>query len=199
MLSVPPPLNDQNKSYLVGSPERAEIKARLAQMAGERVDMPLVIGGQEIRTGRTERSVMPHDHRHVLGDWHVAEAAHVTRAIDAARAAARDWSRWPFADRAAVLLRAAELLTTTWRSTLNAATMLGQSKTVFQAEIDSASGDRLLALQSVARPGTLRRAADQQRVMWNQMKNCPAAPGVRCAVTPFNFTASGGNHRPRRR
>ena len=138
MSSVPLPVNDQNKTYLPHSPERAELKSRLAQMAGERIDIPLVIGGREIRTGHTAQSVMPHNHRHVLGDWHAADATHVTQAIDAARAAAREWANWPLADRAAILLRAAELLTTTWRPTLNAATMLGQSKTVFQAEIDSA-------------------------------------------------------------
>ena len=193
MSSVPLPVNDQNKSYLPHSPERAELKARLAAMAGERVDMPLVIGGREVRTGRTERTVMPHNHRHVLGDWHIAEPAHVSQAIDAARAASRDWATWPFQDRAAVLLRAAELLTTTWRATLNAATMLGQSKTVFQAEIDAASelidfwrfnphyAQELYAEQPISSHAT-----------WNQMEYRPLE-GFVYAVTPFNFTAIGGN------
>src|SRR5688572_8806687 len=135
---VPPPVNDVNRTYLPGSPERAELKARLKQMAGERVDIPIVIGGREIRTGRAEQAVMPHDHRHVLADWYAAGPEHVQQAIDAAARARRDWAGWAWHERAAVFLRAAELLTTTWRATLNAATMLGQSKTAFQAEIDAA-------------------------------------------------------------
>jgi 1-pyrroline-5-carboxylate dehydrogenase len=136
---------------------------------------------------------MPHNHRHVLGDWHAAEPAHVSQAIEAARAAAVPWSNWPFADRAAVILRAAELLTTTWRATLNAATMLGQSKTVFQAEIDSASelidfwrfnpyyAEQLYAEQPIS-----------SHTMWNQLEYRPLE-GFVYAVTPFNFTAIGGN------
>src|SRR6187551_2253121 len=139
MSRVPLPVNDQNKTYLPGSPERAELKARLAQMAGERIDIPLVIGGCDIRTSQTEQAAMPHNHRHVLADWHGAEAAHVQQAIEAALRARREWASWPLEDRASVFLKAAELLTTTWRSILNAATMLGQSKTAIQAEIDSAS------------------------------------------------------------
>ena len=107
-------------------------------MSDERVDIPLIIGGQEIRTGELAQSVMPHNHRHVLGDWHRAGADNVDQAIDAAQDAAHDWANWAWEDRAAVFLKAAELLATTWRATLNAATMLGQSKTAFQAEIDSA-------------------------------------------------------------
>src|SRR3954469_8267705 len=136
---VPTPVNDVNRTYAPGSPERAELKARLASMAGEVVDIPIIIGGREIRTGRTEKAVMPHNHQHVLAEFHLAGPEHVQQAIDAAREARREWSAWPWEDRAAVLLRAAELLATSWRSTLNAATMLGQSKTAFQAEIDAAS------------------------------------------------------------
>ena len=139
MSRIPFPVNDQNKTYLPQSPERVELKSRLKSMACERIDMPLIIAGREIRTGSTQPSVMPHNHRNVLGNWHAAEQGHVQQAIEAALAAARDWSTWSFTDRAAIFLRAAELLTTTWRATLNAATMLGQSKTVVQAEIDSAS------------------------------------------------------------
>src|SRR5437867_1031444 len=134
---VPPPANESNLQYLPGSKERADLKARLKTMAGERVEIPLVIGGREIRTGRTHQTVMPHKHRHVLADWHAAEPEHLHQAIAAAKEAQREWAGWRWEDRAAVFLRAAELLTTTWRMTLNAATMLGQSKTAFQAEIDS--------------------------------------------------------------
>jgi 1-pyrroline-5-carboxylate dehydrogenase len=193
MSSVPLPVNDQNKTYLPHSPERAELRARLAQMAGERIDIPLVIGGRSMTTGRTQPSVMPHDHRHVLANWHAAEPTHVNQAIGAARAAARDWGNWTFQDRAAVLLRAAELLATTWRATLNAATMLGQSKTVFQAEIDSASelidfwrfnpyyAEQLYAEQPIS-----------SHAMWNHIEYRPLE-GFVYAVTPFNFTAIGGN------
>jgi 1-pyrroline-5-carboxylate dehydrogenase len=136
---VPPPQNDPNLTYAPGSPERAELKAKLETMAGQRVDIPLVIGGREVRTGNTARTVMPHKHAHVLAEWHKAGRTEVQQAIAAAVEARREWANWPWEDRAAVFLRAAELLTTTWRQTLNAATMLGQSKTAYQAEIDAAS------------------------------------------------------------
>jgi 1-pyrroline-5-carboxylate dehydrogenase len=135
---VPMPANEPVKSYAPGSPERVELKARLKQMASERIEIPLIIGGEEVRTGELAEAVMPHDHKHVLADWHKARREDVLRAVAAARTAQLEWANWPWEDRAAVLLRAAELLATRWRSTLNAATMLGQSKTVFQAEIDSA-------------------------------------------------------------
>ena len=190
---VPSPVNDANRTYLPGSPERAELKARLAQMAAERIDIPLVIGGKRIRTGRTEQAVMPHDHRHVLADWHVADAEHVRQAIDAALAAQREWARWPWQDRAAVFLRAAELLTTTWRSTLNAATMLGQSKTVFQAEIDSAS--ELIDFWRF-NPHYAQELYEEQPIsphtMWNAVEY-RALEGFVYAVTPFNFTSIAGN------
>jgi 1-pyrroline-5-carboxylate dehydrogenase len=190
---VPPPQNDSNHGYLPGSPERRELKARLAQMAAERIDMPLVIGGCEIRTGRTERSVMPHAHRHVLGDWHVAERSHVSQAIDAALAARREWASWPLTDRAGVFLKAAELLTTTWRATLNAATMLGQSKTVIQAEIDAAS--ELIDFWRFNPHYAQELSAEQpisSHVMWNRVEYRPLE-GFVYAVTPFNFTSIAGN------
>ena len=136
---VPTPVNEPIKSYAPGSPERASLKARLKTMAAETVDMPLIIGGKEIRTGDTASSVMPHDHAHVLGSYHKATEQHVVQAIEAAAAARTEWANWAFENRAAVMLKAAELLTTTWRDTINASTMLGQSKTVYQAEIDAAA------------------------------------------------------------
>src|SRR5215203_1747998 len=193
MSSVPIPVNDQNRTYLPHSPERAELKSRLASMAGERTEMPLIIAGREIRTGTMQQSVMPHNHRHVLGDWHAAEHGHVHQAIEASLAAARDWSTWSFTDRAAVFLRAAELLTTTWRSTLNAATMLGQSKTVIQAEIDSASEMIDFWRFNPAFAEELYNEQPQSSHMfWNQL-DYRGLEGFVYAVTPFNFTAIGGN------
>src|SRR5687768_12162959 len=101
---VPTPANDANKSYLPGSSERSELKAKLAQMAGERIEIPVVIGGREIRTGKIEQAVMPHDHRHILADWHAAQPQHVQQAIAAAKDAQREWGSWPWQDRAAVFL-----------------------------------------------------------------------------------------------
>src|SRR5262245_41221517 len=135
---VPVPVNEPIKAYAPGSPERAELKTRLDSMADERIEIPLVIGGKEIRTGKKQQSVMPFDHKHVLAEWHAAEPKHVNMAIRAALDARREWASWPFEDRAAVILKAAELLATSHRATVNAATMLGQGKTVFQSEIDAA-------------------------------------------------------------
>ena len=190
---VPAPANDPNFTYAPGTPERAAIKARLAEMAGERIEIPLVIGGQEIRTGNKAQAVMPHKHAHVLADWHKAGAKEVRQAIRAAAAARRDWANWRWEDRAAVFLRAAELLTTTWRTTLNAATMLGQSKTVFQAEIDAAS--ELIDFWRF-NVGFAQELYHEQpassHAIWNQ-SDYRGLEGFVYAVTPFNFTAIGGN------
>jgi 1-pyrroline-5-carboxylate dehydrogenase len=190
---VPVPLNDENRGYLPGSPERTELKARLATMAAERIDIPIVIGGREIRTGRLGHAVMPHDHRHVLADWHAADEAHVQQAIEAATDAQREWASWSWQDRAAVFLRAAELLATTWRATLNAATMLGQSKTVIQAEIDAAS--ELIDFWRF-NPYYAQELFDEQpgsgHTMWNQLEYRPLE-GFVYAVSPFNFTSIAGN------
>ena len=189
----PQPVNDPNRGYLPGSAERTELKRKLQEMAGERKEIPVVIGGARIRTGRLSQTVMPHAHRHVLADWHAADAALVQQAIDVALEARREWSTWSLRDRAAVFLKAAELLNTTWRSALNAATMLGQSKTVFQAEIDAASelidfwrfnpfyAEQLYGEQPLSTPA-----------MWNQAEYRPLE-GVVYAVSPFNFTSIAGN------
>jgi 1-pyrroline-5-carboxylate dehydrogenase len=190
---VPPPVNEPVKSYAPGSAERASLKERLRSMANERVDIPLIIGGNEVHTGELVDSVMPHDHRHVLGQWHRANSGNVDQAIAAAQRAAKDWANWAWEDRAAVFLKAAELLATTWRSTLNAATMLGQSKTAFQAEIDAAC--ELIDFWRF-NPHYAQSLYDEQplsdRTMWNQLDYRPLE-GFVYAVTPFNFTSIAGN------
>ena len=190
---VPAAVNEPIKSYAPGSPERAELKSRIDRMAAERADIPIVIGGKEIRTGDLSKVVMPHNHGHVLAEWHRAESKHVSQAITAAAAARKEWANWAWEDRAAVFLKAAELLATTWRSTLNASTMLGQSKTVFQAEIDAACeladfwrfnvhyAQELYTEQPISGTG-----------MWNQL-DYRALEGFVYAVSPFNFTAINGN------
>src|SRR5512146_1594329 len=190
---VPEPVNEPVKSYAPGSPERAALKARLAEMANERVEIPAIVGGREIRTGNMAKAVMPHDHRHVLANWHKASPEHVRAAVDAAREARAEWANWAWEDRAAVFLKAAELLATTWRSTINAATMLGQSKTVFQAEIDSAC--ELIDFWRF-NPAYAQELYDEQPLstpaMWNQMDYRPLE-GFVYAITPFNFTSIAGN------
>jgi 1-pyrroline-5-carboxylate dehydrogenase len=190
---VPPPVNEPVKNYSPGSPERTALKARLADMANERAEIPIIIGGREIRTGKTAHAVMPHDHRHVLADYHKASPDDVRAAVDAAREARAEWANWAWEDRAAVFLKAAELLATTWRSTLNAATMLGQSKTAFQAEIDSAA--ELIDFWRF-NPAYAQELYDEQPLstpaMWNQMDYRPLE-GFVYAITPFNFTSIAGN------
>jgi 1-pyrroline-5-carboxylate dehydrogenase len=162
-------------------------------MAGERIEAPLVIGGKDVFTGTTRPAVMPHDREHVLADVQQGGAEQVQAAIEAAAQAWKDWSRWPWEERAAVFLRAAELLAGPWRDVLNAATMLGQSKTAHQAEIDSACEltdflrfnvefmTRIYSEQPVSGPGT-----------WNRIEYRPLE-GFVFAVSPFNFTAIAGN------
>ncbi len=190
---VPPPVNEPTRSHAPGSPERAGLKARLAEMAAERIEIPLVIGGREVRSGERAAAVMPHDHRHVLADWHKASREQVTQAIEAALAARREWASWPWEDRLAVFLKAAELLATSWRATLNAATMLGQSKTAFQAEIDSAA--ELIDFWRF-NPHYAQELYAEQPIssgsIWNELDYRPLE-GFVWAVTPFNFTSIAGN------
>src|SRR6476660_7432361 len=190
---VPPPLNEPIKSYAPGSPERAALKDRLRTMSNERADIPLIIGGKEVHTGELVDSVMPHNHRHVLGQWHRASESNVDAAIRAAQTAAKDWANWSWEDRAAVFLKAAELLATTWRATLNASTMIGQSKTIFQAEIDAAC--ELIDFWRFNAAYAQELYAEQPAstsTMWNQL-DYRGLEGFVYAVSPFNFTSIGGN------
>ena len=193
IFTPPPPVNEPIKSYAPGSPEREELKNRLRELEGERISIPLVIAGKDIVTDETFEAVMPHRKSHVLADVSKGGAGHVQQAIDAARAAHTDWSRTPWHERAAVFLRASELLAGPWRQTLNAATMLNQSKTAHQAEIDAVCElidfwrynieylVRIYSEQPYSPTGT-----------WNRMEYRPLE-GFVFAVSPFNFTAIGGN------
>ncbi len=190
---VPEPHNEPVLGYEPGSPEREELRRRLDELSNERLDIPLVIGGEDVETGDTFEAVMPHRRSHVLADVNKGGAAEVQRAITAAAEAWEDWSRTPWEDRAAVFLRAAELLAGPWRQTLNAATMLGQSKTAHQAEIDAACElidfwrfnvqymTRIYDEQPISSPG-----------VWNRLEYRPLE-GFVFAVTPFNFTSIAGN------
>src|SRR5216117_2041385 len=192
---IPTPVNEPVFSYAPGTKERNELKLALKDLSSRQVDIPIVIGGKEIRTGKTVDAVMPHCNRHVLAKVHQAGADDVHAAVAAAREAWREWSQWSLADRAAVFLKAAELLATRWRAMVNAATMLGQSKTAFQAEIDAACelidfwrfnahyAERIHAEQPLSPPGG---------AIWNAMEY-RGLEGFVYAITPFNFTAIGGN------
>ncbi len=190
---VPQPVNEPVRGYAPGSAEKKSLKAKLAAMRGPRIEIPLVIGGEEVRTGKLGTCVMPHAHGHVLATYHKAGKAEVERAIAAARAAHATWSRVPFTERAAVLLRAAELLAGPFRDEANAATMLGQSKTVFQAEIDSAC--ELIDFWRF-NPHFAQRIYEEQPAssagVWNRVEYRPLE-GFVFAVTPFNFTSIAGN------
>ena len=193
IFTPPPPVNEPIKSYAPGSPEREELKNRLREMENERISIPLVIGGKDIVTGDTFEAVMPHRKEHVLADVSKGEAEHVQQAIDAARAAHADWSRTPWHERAAVFLRAAELLSGPWRQTLNAATMLNQSKTAHQAEIDAVC--ELIDFWRYNIEYLVRIYSEQPSSAtgtWNRMEYRPLE-GFVFAVSPFNFTSIGGN------
>jgi 1-pyrroline-5-carboxylate dehydrogenase len=189
----PPAVNEPILSYLPGSTERAELKERLEQMSSERVHVPMVIGGRRVETGTTFEAVMPHRRAHVLADVERGDASHIEQAITAARLAHEEWSRTPWHERVAVFLRAAELLSGPWRSTLNAATMLNQSKTAHQAEIDAAC-ETIDFLRFNAE--YLTRVYGEQPVstrgVWNRLEY-RALEGFVFAVSPFNFTAIGAN------
>ncbi len=189
----PTPINEPVRGYAPGSPERAELQERLRRMSGERISVPMVIGGREVEADQTFEAVMPHAKGHVLADVAKGGAEHVQQAIDAARAAHEGWARLPWEERASVFLRAAELLAGPWRSTIVASTMLNQSKTVHQAEIDAAC--ELIDFWRYNVEFMIRMYEEQpvsSAGVWNRMEYRPLE-GFVFAVSPFNFTAIGGN------
>lgn len=190
---VPVPVNEPVWQYKPGSTETRELKAQLAHFLSEEIDIPAVINGKEVRTGKTESISPPHQHKKKIGQYHKVSQEEVRAAISGSLRAHQEWSHTPAGARAAVFLKAAELLATKYRPILNAATMLGQSKTCYQAEIDSACElidfyrfnvhyqQELYAMQPNSSPG-----------IWNQLEY-RALEGFVFAVTPFNFTSIAGN------
>jgi 1-pyrroline-5-carboxylate dehydrogenase len=192
--SVPIPVNEPVRQYAPGSAERTRLEARLKELAADQVELTMTIGGvQRLGGGAPIDTVQPHRHAHVLGTMRNATAADVQAAVDASLAAHQDWSRLPYDERAAVFLRAADLLAGPWRDTLNAATMLGQSKTVIQAEIDAACEliDFLRFNVAFGRH-VIEQQPDSSPGVWNRLDYRPLE-GFVLAITPFNFTAIAGN------
>lgn len=194
---VPAPVNEPVRAYSptdsAGQAQRASLKAKLEKMASEKIDIPCVIGGKEVRTAQKHKVVMPHSHQETVGEFYYAGDAEMKAAVDAALKAKPAWEAMAWQDRAAIFLKAADLLTGPYRDVLNAATMLGQSKNVYQAEIDSACEfidflrynayfyQQILEVQPVSAPG-----------IWNRLDYRPL-DGFVAAITPFNFTAIAGN------
>jgi 1-pyrroline-5-carboxylate dehydrogenase len=190
---VPVPHNEPVKNYAANSPERKELQAMLKHLRSQELDIPMYIGSQQVRSGNKIRLAPPHDHQHTLGYFHKSDKTHVQQAIDSALAAKEQWANLSWEHRASIFLKAADLIAGPYRAKLNAATMLGQSKNAFQAEIDSACEiidflrynvkymTEIYAEQPESAPG-----------MWNRLEWRPLE-GFIYALTPFNFTAIAGN------
>lgn len=191
--TVPPAVNEPVYNYAPGSPERAALKAAISEALSKEVDIPMYIGGKEIRTGKRERISPPHDHQHTLGYYHAGGAEHVKMAVDSALSARSEWSGLPWEQRAAIFLKAAELISGPYRYKLMAATMLGQSKNLIQTELDAAC-----ELIDFLRFNVqyMQEIYNQQPIsskgVWNRVEQRPLE-GFVFALTPFNFTAIAGN------
>lgn len=190
---VPVPYNEPYLSYAPGTPERVALQNTLKEMSAQEIEIPLIIGGKEVRTGNTQPVLMPHNHGHKLGVYHKAGKKEVEMAIEAALEARKQWSEMPWQERATIFLKAADMITGPWRNIMNASTMLGQSKTPYQAEIEAAGEladffrfnafylTQIMSDQPYSPEGT-----------WNRVEYRPLE-GFLFAVTPFNFTAIAGN------
>ncbi len=191
--SVPKAYNEPVKEYRPGSPERAELKAVIKQMKSEEIEIPMVIGGERITTGEKVAIHPPHELKHTLGYYHKGGAEHVQMAIDAALKAREKWQHMPWEERAAIFLRAADLLSGPYRAKINAATMLCQSKTVFQAEIDAACELADFFRFNVQYMTEIyAQQPDSAKGTWNRLEYRPLE-GFVYALTPFNFTSIAGN------
>ena len=194
MSAIPKPVNEPILNFGPGSPERISLQAKLKELSAKEIEIPLIIGGAEVRTGDTGTCVMPHNHGHVLARFHQAGPAEVAQAISAAKTAWEDWSRTPLDERSQIFLKMAELLAGPYRDTINASTMLNMSKNAFQAEIDAACelidfwnfncwfAQELYSHQPMYSPEPTRNSMEHRSL-----------EGFVFAVTPFNFTSIAGN------
>ena len=194
ILKVPTPVNEPIYSYAPGTPERNLLKATIDEIKSKQVEIPLIIGGKEVRTGRLGKIVMPHDHQHVLGEYHLAGEKEINMAIDAAMAAKAGWASLRWEERAAIFLKAAELLSVKYRYVMNAISMLSTSKSAYQAEIDAACEliDFLRFNVYFAQQVYTDQPMYSPKGLWNFVQQRPLE-GFVFAVAPFNFTAIAGN------
>jgi 1-pyrroline-5-carboxylate dehydrogenase len=191
--TVPEPINEPIKSYAPGSPERAAVSAAYETMYHSNLEVPLYINGKEIRTDQTATMAPPHDHKHLLGHYHLAQKSHVTLAIETALEARKAWSTTPWEQRAAIFLKAAELIAGPYRAKINAATMLAQSKTIHQAEIDaSCELIDFLRFNVAYMTEMYQEQPKSSSDTWNRLEYRPLE-GFIYAITPFNFTAIAAN------
>ncbi len=193
--NVPAAINEPLKNYAPGSAEREELKKMLTHLRGMSVDVPMYIGGKEIRTNKKYRLSPPHDHKHTLGHYHAGDKSHVKLAIKAALAAKKNWEKLPWEQRAAIFLKAADLVAGPYRAKINAATMLAQSKNAFQAEVDAAcelSDFLRFNVQYMSEIYKQQPLSVSGSGIWNRLEQRPLE-GFVFALTPFNFTAIAGN------
>lgn len=191
--NVPKAVNEPVKSYIPNSPEKAAVLAAYKKMWNETIDVPMYIGSEEVRTGNTRTMSAPHDHKHIVGTYHLGDANHVKQAIDAALEARKKWANMPWEHRAGIFLKAAELIAGPYRARINAATMIAQSKTIFQAEIDAAC--ELIDFLRYNVQFMTQIYSDQPASVsdiWNRVEYRPLE-GFVYAITPFNFTAIAAN------
>ena len=191
--NVPTPVNEPVKTYAPGTPEREAVAATYKEMFNAKVDVPLYINGEEIRTGNTANMTPPHDHQHVVGTYHLAEKSHVEKAISTALEARNEWASLSWEQRAAIFLKAADLVAGPYRAKINAATMIAQSKTVHQAEIDAACEFiDFLRFNVKYMSDIYKEQPESAPGIWNRVEHRPLE-GFVYAITPFNFTAIAGN------
>ena len=190
---VPVAYNEPIKTFAPGSPEREAVLAQYKSYYHGTVDVPMYINGKEVRTGNTRNMTPPHDHKHVVGQYHIGEQKHVQEAIDTALEARTQWAAMPWEQRAAIFLKAAELLAGPYRAKINAATMIAQSKTIHQAEIDAACEFiDFLRFNVSYMQEIYEQQPESAECIWNRVEYRPLE-GFVYAITPFNFTAIAGN------